>query len=302
VRILVLGAKGMLGDALIEHFLRETDYELIGTARANAAGVPLTAAHKQERFELVDGVSIEDEIGFDELLDRVQPAVVINCIGLRGTPQNPIEAAEMIRVNSVWPHRLASWTSRHGVRLIHVSSDAVFSGLKGQYSEEDIPDPVDVYGRSKLLGEPKAPMCLTLRTSMIGHASVESDQLLDWLLRQTGSIQGFRNAVFSGLPTVEIARIIRRYVLPNSEMEGVWHLAAAPISKFDLLTVIADRYALDLAIKPVDEPVIDRSLDASKFATETSYIAEPWPKLIEELYWSLELQSRKSKHGNRVDV
>ena len=190
----------------------------------------------------------------------------------------------MINANSLWPHSLAKLAGDLGARLIHFSSDGVFSGRQGQYRENDNPDPIDVYGHSKLLGEPDYPHCLTLRTSMIGHASKESDQLVDWLIRQNGTIKGYQQVIFAGLPTIEIALIVRSILLPRVDMAGVWHLAAEPISKFELLGLIVKRYGLDIEVIPIPDPVTNRSLDASRFCTTTGYVAPAWSELIDRMY------------------
>jgi dTDP-4-dehydrorhamnose reductase len=189
----------------------------------------------------------------------------------------------MTEVNSDWPHRLARMAEGVGARLIHISSDGVFSGRRGQYRETDTPDPTDPYGRSKLLGEPAGAHCTVVRTSLIGHAYPDSNQLVDWLLRQTGIVTGFQRSIFSGMPVTEAARIVHGILLRRPDIVGIVHLAAPPISKFDLLTRIAALYGLDLEVRPAQEPVLDRSLDASRFASLCGYATPGWPRLLEDM-------------------
>jgi dTDP-4-dehydrorhamnose reductase len=161
-----------------------------------------------------------------------------------------------------------------------MGTDCVFSGMKGRYTEADISDATDLYGRSKYLGEVDYPHAITLRTSIIGHEMDGAHSLLGWFLKQTGSIKGYRRAVFSGLPTVEIARVIRDYVIPYPELHGVYHVSANPINKFDLLTLVAQTYGKTIEICADDQLVIDRSLDSSRFQTATDYVVPEWPELI----------------------
>ncbi|NTU50097.1 MAG: SDR family oxidoreductase, partial [Desulfobulbaceae bacterium] len=180
----------------------------------------------------------------------------------------------------IFPHRLSKLCALVGARLIHISTDCVFSGKKGMYSEEDFPDANDLYGRTKLLGEVDYPNALTLRTSMIGHEITGSKSLISWFLAQKGPVKGYRRAVFSGLPTVEIARVILDFVLPNAELHGVYHLSAAPIDKYDLLSRVAMVYGKSIEIVPDDSVQINRSLDSSRFRAVTGFNPKSWDEMI----------------------
>jgi dTDP-4-dehydrorhamnose reductase len=181
------------------------------------------------------------------------------------------------------PHRLARVCGLVGARLVHVSTDCVFSGAKGGYIEADFADADDLYGRSKYLGEVDYPHAVTLRTSIIGHELDGARSLLCWFLAQGSSVRGFTRAVFSGLPTVELARVIRDYVLPAPALRGLYHVSSAPINKYELLGLIAKTYGKSIDITPQDEPVIDRSLDSTRFRAATGYSPPPWPDLIEQM-------------------
>ena len=214
----------------------------------------------------------------------MKPDIASNCIGVvkqLAEAKNPLYA---VPLNTMLPHRLASLCQIVGARLIHISTDCVFSGAKGNYLETDFPDADDLYGRSKLLGEVDYPHTVTLRTSIIGHEMAGRRSLLNWFLSQSGSVKGFTRAVFSGLPTIELSRVVRDYVLPRPELHGLYHVAAKPINKYDLLSLIAKVYGKEINIVPDKDFVIDRSLNADKFQKATGYMPPEWPDLIAAMF------------------
>jgi dTDP-4-dehydrorhamnose reductase len=166
---------------------------------------------------------------------------------------------------------------------VHMSTDCIFSGAKGMYTEADMSDAKDLYGRSKYLGEVDYPHAITLRTSIIGHELNGGHSLVGWFLSQQGSVKGFRRAIFSGLPTVELARVIRDHVIPHPELHGVHHVSADPINKFDLLTLISNIYGKKIDIAADDNFIIDRSLDSTRFREATGYQPPPWPELVRRM-------------------
>lgn len=283
MRIVIFGANGMLGSMLFRTLADDPSFFVLGLARGKpyCEGMLKTLAKGNALW--FDGLNLNDDVELNEAVLGFKPQVVINCVGVSAQPKVSAAAPNMMYVNSIWPHSLAKWTSLHGIKLIHISSDGVFSGKKGRYSEDDLPDPIDQYGQSKLLGELDCAHCLTLRMSMIGRYSPKSNQLIDWILRQSGSIVGFKNAVFSGPTTAEIASIIRDSIIPDAGLTGVWHIAAEPISKLDLIRMVVEKYSLRLLIEERDHPVIDRSLNAMRFTNRTGYVAPSWPCLIDKL-------------------
>jgi len=214
------------------------------------------------------------------VFSKVQPDVVINAVGLVKQLAAGCDPLRTLPINTLFPHRLARLCSLVGARLVHISTDCVFSGVKGMYTEADTPDASDLYGRSKLLGEVDYPHAVTLRTSMIGHELSGARSLVGWFLSQGAQVKGYRRAIFSGLPTVEIARVIRDYVLPHPELQGVYHLSADPISKYDLLKMVARVYGKSIEIVPDDTLVIDRSLDSSRFRVAAGYVPKSWDEMI----------------------
>jgi dTDP-4-dehydrorhamnose reductase len=214
------------------------------------------------------------------LFSSAKPDIVINCIGLVKQLAEADDPLAAIPINAMLPHRLARVCAVSGARLIHMSTDCVFAGTKGMYTETDFADAADLYGRSKLMGEVDYPNAITLRTSIIGHELTGARSLVGWFLAQEGPVKGFKRAVFSGLPTVEMAKLIRDYVIPHPELHGLYHVSAEPINKFDLLTLVAKTYGKSIEIVPEDQFVIDRSLDSSRFRQATGYAPKPWPELI----------------------
>ena len=217
------------------------------------------------------------------VFDQCGPDVVINCVGIIKQLDSVKNLRLLIETNALLPHRLADLSNRYGARLIHISTDCVFSGAKGMYKESDVADAADPYGRTKQLGETLASNAVTLRTSIIGHEVKRAVSLVDWFLSQRGSVKGYRRAIFSGLPSVELARVIRDYVVPDREMTGLYHVAAEPIAKFDLLGLVAKEYHSEVNLVPDDTLVIDRSLDGQRFRERTGYIAAPWPTLVRSM-------------------
>jgi dTDP-4-dehydrorhamnose reductase len=235
----------------------------------------------QER--VVCGVDIEDIDGLARVLLQVRPEVVVNCVGLVKQHALADDPAAAIQINALLPHRLAKLCQLANARLIHISTDCVFAGTRGKYRESDSPDAQDLYGRSKLLGEVDYPNAVTLRTSIIGHELASVQGLVGWFLAQSGPIRGFTRAIFSGLPAVELSRVIRDYVLPRVELRGLYHVSAAPISKYELLCLVAQVYGKAIEIAPDDEPVIDRSLDSTRFRGLVGYDPPEWPDLVRNM-------------------
>lgn len=276
-RILVLGASGMLGNAVLRVFAESPGFEAWGTVRSARSSALLPAA-VQDR--LIGGIEVTDPDSLLRAVAAARPDAVINCIGLvkqLAAANDPLEA---LPINAILPHRLARICAATGARLVHLSTDCVFSGARGMYRESDFADADDLYGRSKFLGETAAPHTITLRTSIIGHELDGARSLVGWFLAQPGPVRGFARAIFSGLPTVEVARVIRDHVLPRPDLAGLYHLSAAPISKYDLLRLIAERYAKAIEIERDDAFTIDRSLDSSRFRDATGFTPQPWPDLV----------------------
>lgn len=278
MRVLILGVTGMLGNAVFEVLSDGPGHEVWGTLRREEAK-RFFPANCHDR--LVSGVDVLDRDGLVVLLSRLRPDVVINCTGLikqLAAVNDPLFA---LPINSIFPHRLAALTGLLGARLIQLSSDCVYSGRKANYEESDLSDAEDLYGKSKYIGEVHhQPHVITLRTSGIGHELDSRNGLLEWFLSQEGKVKGFAKAIYSGLPSVELARVIREYVLPRPEMNGLYHVSTKPITKLDLLRLIAAAYGKKITIEPSDDWAVDRSLNSKRFTQATGYVAAEWPELI----------------------
>jgi dTDP-4-dehydrorhamnose reductase len=281
MRVLVLGATGMLGNTMVR-LLAQSDCISVIAAVRSAESAKLFQSELQVQF--VSSVEAENPDSLADLVTRTHPDVIINCIGLVKQVADVKNVMASVPVNTLLPHRLARLANLIGGRLIHFSTDCVFSGEKGNYIETDRVDATDVYGMSKSLGEVSGDHAVTLRTSIIGHEIRGRLGLLEWFLAQRGTVKGFTRAVFSGFPTVELARIVRDYVLPRPDLTGLYHVSAEPIAKYNLLNLIATEYGKSITIVPDDELVIDRSLNSDRFRVATGYKPPSWPELIASMH------------------
>jgi len=281
MKALVLGASGMLGNAMMRVLSEEEDWDVFGTVRSSEVA-RLFSPKIAER--LVAGVDIGNHDTLTKLFAQVRPNVVVNCIGLVKQLAEADDPLMAIPINSLLPHRLAGLCDLVGARLVHISTDCVFAGKKGDYRESDPSDAEDLYGKSKFLGEVDYPHAITLRTSIIGHELQGARSLIDWFLSQERKCKGYTKAIYSGLPTVVLAQIVRDVVIPRTDLSGLYHVAAQPISKYDLLRLVADVYGKAIEIIPDDKLVIDRSLNADRFRDATGYVAPGWPISIELMH------------------
>jgi len=281
MRVLVLGVSGMLGNAMFRELSEGAGFEVFGTARFTSVKRFFAA---ELASQIIVGVDVESQDSLARVFAEVRPQVVVNCIGLIKQLADANDPLQALPINAMLPHRLARLCELACARLVHISTDCVFAGTKGNYRESDLADATDLYGRSKHLGEVAYPHTITLRTSIIGHELSSAHALLGWFLAQEGPVKGYTKAIFSGLPTVELARVVRDVVLPRSGLSGLYHVASAPIAKYDLLKLISDVYGKKIEILPDDALVIDRSLNAERFKDVTSYVAPSWPALIRRMF------------------
>ncbi|MCU7842293.1 MAG: SDR family oxidoreductase [Candidatus Thiodiazotropha sp. (ex Monitilora ramsayi)] len=282
MHILVLGVSGMLGNAVFRYLSKQNDLIVTGTLRnsGDLAYFPVDL-----RRQVITGVDVLEQDGVVSLLTKTKPDVVINCIGLIKQLSSANDPLVALPLNALFPHRLSRLCKLAGARLVHISTDCVFSGRQGNYIETDAPDAEDLYGKSKQIGElTNEDHSITLRTSIIGHELHSHNALIDWFLTSSGSVKGFTHAIFSGLPTIELARVIHNYVLPNNALHGLHHISVDPINKYDLLKLVADVYDKQISLVPSDDVVIDRSLNSERFRTATGYQPYAWPELIQYMH------------------
>jgi len=281
VRLLILGGTGMLGHKLWQVLARQ--FAVYTTLRHGFDSY--VRYNLFERRQTVDSVTAQDLDSITRAVVAVRPQVVVNCIGIVKQVAAAQDLLDSIAVNALFPHRLAQVCLAGGVRLIHISTDGVFSGRKGNYAEGDLADAEDLYGRTKFLGEVSYEGCLTLRTSMIGRELHTSHGLLEWFLGQEGKpIRGYTRAIFSGFTTNALAEIIAQIIVEHPHMHGVWHVASEPINKCNLLSLVQQIYGLKVHIEPDETVVYDRSLNADRFCQATGFVPPTWPAMIEQMY------------------
>lgn len=283
MKLLILGGEGMLGHKVFQVLCERFEtFATFRDVRGPWADYPIYATLPMSR--MLGGIDAADFHGVVRAMGRVKPDVVVNCIGIVKQLPEANDPIISLSLNALFPHQLAALCAVAGARLLHVSTDCVFSGRKGTYTEDDTPDADDLYGRSKLLGEVTTPGCLTIRTSIFGRDFLKQSALLEWFLtHRGGAVRGYRNATYTGFPTQVLARVVGDIIERYPDLSGVYHIASQPISKYDLLVRIRDAMALAIEIEPYDDPPCDRSLDASRFVAATGYQIPSWDEMIAEL-------------------
>lgn len=284
MKLCILGGRGMLG-----HMLYQVLKPAFGDVSLTVRGRVEDSPEVIERFgrrAVIANVDAMFPADCAKVLRGLRPDILLNCIGvLKPLPggEDPITS---IAVNGLFPHYLARAAQEWGGRVVHFSTDCVFSGARGNYREDDLPDANDLYGRSKLIGEPSGKGVLTLRTSIIGPELAHKRSLLEWFMseaRHRHAVKGFRNAVFSGLTTLRLAQIVQRTIQDFPELAGTYHVAGEAISKYDLLCALREAHDLEVAITADDQVVIDRTLNATRFERATGMARPAWAEMIAEM-------------------
>ena len=281
--IVVLGVNGMLGNTLFKYLKNNTLFNVKGILRKK---INLPTSFEYFNSEDLFECNVLEEENLKSLLKKLRPNYVINCIGIVKKHHEANNPLISIKINSLLPHLLSSICKKEDCKLIHISTDCVFSGKTGLYRENDLTDPIDLYGKSKLLGEVSNRNDLTIRTSCIGEELITKRNLLSWFLSQSNSVNGFSKAIFSGLPTIEIARILVELIIPNASLKGIYHISSDPIDKFSLLSLIKKIYKKNIQIIKNSDYAVDRSLDSTKFRKATGYKPYEWDKLVKIMYES----------------
>jgi len=288
VKVLVFGGDGMLGHQVARRLVASN--EVVTTVRKSPTA---EVSRALAGCRVVSAVEVRISETWVQVLRETRPDVVINCVGIVKQRPAATDPVESIEVNSLFPHRLADACTASGARLIHVSTDCVFSGHRGDYSESDNPDPVDLYGRTKLVGEVNGPRTLTIRTSIIGLELASYSGLVEWFLRQNGEVRGYRKAIWSGFTTADLARVIDTVSLRHAELDGIWHVSSAPISKLDLLAALGRQLGRRAPV-PDDSVVINRSLNSERFRRATGYEPPTYEMMLAEL--ASAIRQREDKH------
>ena len=280
MNILILGGDGMLGHQLVKSF--EKKFYVFTTLRREESNYKkFNMFNTQNTYFSVEATNNEQ---LQEIFEKAKPDAVINCIGLVKQRKEAEDSIECIKINSLLPHKIHQLCCKQNSRLIQISTDCVFYGDKGNYLETDRPDAIDLYGRSKLLGEVSGKHAITLRTSIIGQELSRNQGLVEWFLSQKGVISGYANAIYSGFTTIELASIIEMLITRFTELSGIWHVSSDSISKFDLLSKLSTKLARDDIEINLDKKFrCDRSLDGSKFVKATGYSPPPWDVMLDKL-------------------
>ncbi|OIQ25319.1 SDR family oxidoreductase [uncultured Vibrio sp.] len=281
MRILILGATGMLGHSLFSNLRDYEGIDVFGTVRHTGANDPYFDGMKHA---LIENVDVLDSENIERAVKECKPDIVLNCIGLIKQHDVSKQHISAVAINALLPHQIAKLCDKYKARLIHFSTDCVFDGQKGLYIESDLPNSTDLYGKSKCLGEVDYGQHLTLRTSIIGHELNSAVSLIDWFLSQKNMVKGFRKAVFSGLPTCFIAKLLVDHVFQATELKGLYHLSVEPIDKFSLISLVAQVYNKDIEIEKSTELVVDRSLNSERFRAATGFVPPSWQELIEFMH------------------
>ena len=283
MKALVLGGDGMLGHKVFQVF--SSDMETHATFLSHKeydSALPVFKEIPDSRIHL--DVNVLNNSSVENVIKTVKPDIVLNCIGLIKQLEEASDNILAIKLNSLLPHKLAGLCSEIDARLVHISTDCVFSGRKGNYTEDDPTDALDLYGKSKALGEVDYAPHLTIRTSIIGREWVRSTALLEWFLSQEGkTVRGYKNALYTGFSTETIAKLMKMTILERPDITGLWQVSSDPITKIDLLTRIRNAWKLDVTIEPFDDTPCDRSLNSERFFNETGFERPSWDSMIDEL-------------------
>jgi dTDP-4-dehydrorhamnose reductase len=281
MKVCVLGAGGLLGHMLIRVLSGSND--VFGTTREKPnISSPLAKFLSQEKW--IGGVDASIPHSIEKIFETDQFDVAINCIGLIKQRDSIVSDSEMMVINGEFPHHLVQIANSHDTQVIHISTDCVFSGIKGSYLESDTPDPVDVYGKSKLLGELADSNNLTLRTSHIGRELTVKKSFVEWLVSQRGGhVNGYSHAIYSGLTTQALARTISKLLLGNSHLSGLFHVSSQPISKLEIINKLNKLLDLELTVTPDASVQINRSLNSEKFQNATSISPQTWDEMLSDI-------------------
>jgi dTDP-4-dehydrorhamnose reductase len=283
VDVVVLGAAGMLGHKMFQT-LRAGNPKTVGTVREDLRTPPFDQVELLQGNDVFSGIDVTDFSTLRRWLADREPKTIVNCVGIIKQRNEALSAIPSITINALLPHKLAEWSSTWGGRVVHFSTDCVFSGRRGGYREEDPSDAEDLYGKTKYLGEVAGPNALTLRTSIIGRELVEHRSLLDWFLAQKGkTVRGFRRVIYSGVTTNYLSQVVSELLSRPVALSGLYQVTSQPIAKYDLLCQIKDAYGLEVEILPEDDEVSDRSMTGERFAAATGMKTPPWPDLVKAL-------------------
>lgn len=279
-KVLVLGGNGMLGHKLVQVFSKK--FDVWTTFREDFNNYQRFGIFNRDKS--VCGVDAENIESVKSAIDFIKPEVIINAIGVIKQLPSSNNVVKTLTVNSILPHLIADFAQSGKYRFIEISTDCVFSGKKGNYSENDATDAYDLYGKSKQLGEVTGENCLTIRTSIIGRELLSANSLVDWFLSNRGkTVKGYKKAIYSGFPTIVLAEILSEIINKHLNLNGLYHISSNPINKYELLCLIREAYKADIEIEPFEEFSSDKSLNSDKFRQETNFSPDTWQNMIVQM-------------------
>ena len=280
-KCLIVGAHGMLGHKIYQVFSKE--FDTYGTIHGGLSEIYKYESLFYKKQNLIDHVDAKIILSVEKAINQVKPDVVINCIGIvKSLTEKTENKLDSIWVNSLFPHQLYNLCHNRGIKLIHISTDCVFRGATGNYSELFNPDARDLYGRTKYLGELNG-YALTLRTSIIGRELSGQKNLVEWFLtHRNDTVQGFTKAFWNGFTTLEFANILLDIVKNHPDFTGLYHLSSETVSKYELLKMIKEAMGLSVDILPHDEFLVNRTLDSTLFRNHTGFIPKPLKQQVVE--------------------
>jgi dTDP-4-dehydrorhamnose reductase len=282
MRILILGGTGMIGHKLWQNLSRRFDnvYTTIHRSKAECEGFGRLFISDH----VIDSLDVSNFELLKGVLTGLRPDVILNCIGITKRHPEANNAIPCLILNSLLPHKLAGWGLTHGARVFQFSTDCVFDGKTGNYVEESLPSAEDMYGRTKYLGDIHGQNCLTIRTSFIGRELTSFTELLEWFLAQDGkTVKGFRKAMYSGVSTIFLSRVVGDLIEYHPNLSGLYHIASDVISKYDLLCLARDEFHLNIEVEPDDSFVCNRTLIGDRFKKATGIEVPSWPEMMHEL-------------------
>ena len=280
MKIFILGVNGMLGHKLYQALA--SSFDVAGTIRGSFADISRYSFFREgDIYTEVDATRISQ---VEEVIQKNDPEVIINCIGITKFRKEIDDKLKSVWINSLFPHQLYQICSSRGKRLIHISTDCVFSGEKGNYKESDPSDAVDIYGKTKYLGEVGGENAVTIRTSLVGRELSTTSGLVEWFLSNKGSeVNGFTNAIFNGFTTLQFSEIITDIIKKHVNLSGIYHISSEPITKYRFLTLVKEKMRLNVQINEYPDFHCDRSLNSSFFRDETGFKSPAWEQMIDAL-------------------
>ena len=281
-RVLILGVRGMLGHVVFRHLSCNSEIEV--HASTTGATEEINRFPEAIRQYIHCNIRIAEPKALEAIFSELKPDVTINCVAMIRPVSIAADLTKAVALNTTLPHRIAKLCNQSGTRFIHISTDSMFGGKRRLSKESDPLLAPDLYTMTKVLGEVSTPGSVTIRTSIIGHELENKTSFVEWFLSQENKVRGYSKVLYTGMPTIELARIINEFIIPNQKLNGTYHVSSDPVSKYDILQLIAGAYRKSIEIEEWPEPETDNSLDSSRFRKATGYSPSPWSLLVRDMH------------------